>query len=246
MDFDYKYSSHTIDRHTSGNTHIGQRLVIRIIAVIKRRNLYDRFIAECPFGHILRETNHTAAGSVILWVLAREINVADARRDERWFEIGERSYRFGKQEFLLVTGLPFGGIDRKIFEIAPNDPNGLLGRMFNGVSPEVKELVTFLEARSDRGEGDRAGQDPIDDEDLLKLANVGIAFHLFMGLDDRASIYPFMWVLIESTERWKTFPWGTLCYSVLLYCLDKALNEERVRNPPKTINIYGYVLAFQV
>ena len=59
-------------------------------------------------------------------MLAKELKVTDARRDERWFEIRGRRYKFGKQELLLVTGLPFGGIDCKIFQIVPNDQNSLL------------------------------------------------------------------------------------------------------------------------
>ena len=242
MEFNYKYSLQTIPKETKGITHIGQKLVKKILDILTGRNLYDRFIRECPFGYMLRNTNHTAAGSVLLWVLAREVEVS-GRKDEMWFELGGRIYRFGKQEFLLITGLHFGGIDREIFQATQNDPNSLLQRWFNGVLPTISEFATFVEARSQLN---REDEDVLNDEDLLKLANIGIAFHLFMGQDEKAKISLFLWIIIEDMERWNSFPWGTLCYSVLFHYLRMALTEERIRKPPRNINIYGYVYAFQV
>ena len=47
-------------------------------------------------------------------LLCRELNYPGARPDEMWFWVGQRAVRFGKEEFLLVTGLRFGPMPESV------------------------------------------------------------------------------------------------------------------------------------
>ncbi|KAL5751795.1 hypothetical protein ACOSQ2_022302 [Xanthoceras sorbifolium] len=66
----------------------------------------DRWINRV-FGHFLRMRGDQYFGGKLCHILlCREIEYSVAR--EVWFKIGGKAMRFGKEEFLLCTGLKFG------------------------------------------------------------------------------------------------------------------------------------------
>ncbi|KAL5760459.1 hypothetical protein ACOSP7_018972 [Xanthoceras sorbifolium] len=61
------------------------------------------------FGNFLRMRGDQYFGGKLCQILlCREIEYPGAREDEMWFKVGGKPMRFGKEEFLLCTGLRFG------------------------------------------------------------------------------------------------------------------------------------------
>jgi len=74
--------------------------------------------------------DHLSAPQLIYEVLVREVTFSGARYDEMWFEIGSIPYRCGKREFILISGLRFGKIEKKRFETRPIESGSLRAHMF--------------------------------------------------------------------------------------------------------------------
>lgn len=85
-----------------------------------------------PLGHFLQIPlfRQISAPQLIHQVLLREVTFPGARKDEKWFEIGGQIYRYGKQEFILITGLRFGAIDRRILEAKPAADSNMRAHLF--------------------------------------------------------------------------------------------------------------------
>lgn len=235
MQANYKWSTQVVPPEMTLSTHCSFKEIAGVKAALEKRELLKQFLGETPFRYYVEIAhNQLLVCPLIVTILARELEFPRARPDEMWFEIGGQPYRFGKQEFLLVTGLPFGHIDVKTIKARQNDKNSLLWRLFKGIPPSVKAIVLMLKSRAN-----------INVEDTFKLANLVIAFQLFYGLDERQGVDKALWVMIEDQKAWNAFPWGTMSYSILLDHLRQVITEERLVNG-RTVNAYGFVWAFQV
>ena len=86
--------------------------------VCKTYDLRERW-ATSPFSHFLdvNQRKGSYPRALILRLLARELVGDQCRRDEVWFGIGNKAARFGKQEFLMVIGLPFGRISPNVIAL---------------------------------------------------------------------------------------------------------------------------------
>ncbi|KAK2658960.1 hypothetical protein Ddye_005493 [Dipteronia dyeriana] len=54
------------------------------------------------------------SGKLCHILLCRELHYPSVWPDEMWFGVGNRAVRFGKEEFLLVTGLKFGPMPQSV------------------------------------------------------------------------------------------------------------------------------------
>ena len=236
MEFNYRHSVQHIPEKSFGSTHNSMKTIGELSIFLQQRELLNRFNAKSSISYFLKlNGKQLLVTPLMLNILARElVNYPNSQPDEMWFEIGGRPYRFGKQEFLLVTGLQFGYLDLQVLKRKQENENSLLWRLFKGVSPMLSQIMQMLRVRGDT----------ISDEDVLKLSNIVIAYNLFYGYDNRARVDDYLWVLIEDINLWNKFPFGTVGYSRLIESLRHALDADRLMTG-RNINLYGFIWAFQ-
>ena len=102
-----------------------------------------------------------------------EIVYPGARDDDMWFEIGGRATRFGKQEFLLITGLRFEAIPPGVISIQdPCGPQSVQYWFFINRNIYISSVIEVLLSREFEYEND-----------ILKMVYVYIVAYVFMGKD---------------------------------------------------------------
>ena len=220
-------------------THCGIKHLEAMRRALDRYKLLDRFL-QGPLGHFLKMplSLHLTAPQLIYHVLLREVTFLGARHDEMWFEIGGTPYRYGRQEFILISGLQFGAIDRESLEAKPVDPESLRARLF----PQHKKGVT-----GDDIEFLISTRDDLVSEDALKLIYIAVVDIFLLGQDKRKHVDDFLWSMAEDLHAFEVFPWGTYVYSKSQHYIRLATKERKLTGEGgKKINLYGFVWAFQV
>ena len=112
-------------------THYGIKHLDVIHYSLERYKLLDRFVRG-PLGHFLEIplSLHLTSPQLISHVLIKNVTFSGARDDQMWFEISSTPYRYGKQEFILISGLQFGAIDKESLEAKLVEPNSLRAQLF--------------------------------------------------------------------------------------------------------------------
>ena len=178
-------------------------------------------------------------GNLVLKVLARELEGEKCRRDEVWFEIGRSPYRFGKQEFLLVTGLHFGKISQKVLELdnLSLSKESIFRRLFKN-KPKVssEEVIDLLNEQVKT----------LTSDDALKLLYAVFVQRFLIGTEPPRAIKPFLWHLVDDLPKFEKFPWGTYAYSHTLDGIRKVITANRLQKTKCGINIYGFPWSFAV
>ncbi|KAK2651650.1 hypothetical protein Ddye_011506 [Dipteronia dyeriana] len=84
-----------------------------------------------------------------------------AQPDEMWFGVGNRAVRFGKKEFLLVTGLRFGPMPQSVNSLPKAIQGRVYHRYFGGSPTPLKDILSRL-----------SGEEFDEPEDVMKLGYV--------------------------------------------------------------------------
>ena len=206
--------------------------------VCKTYNLCERWAAG-PFGHFLdvNQRKGSFPGALILRLLARELVGDQCRRDEVWFGIGNKAARFGKQEFLMVTGLPFGRISPKVLAL---DRQGLpSGNVYMRICRDQKlennrAILKFVENSTD-----------LDSDDALKILYAVFVERFLIGAEGDRPIKKLVWHMVEDLEKFEKFPWGTFAFSHTLDGIRKVIKPSR-QEAVKAYNIYGCAWSIAV
>ncbi|XP_052193900.1 uncharacterized protein LOC127802228 [Diospyros lotus] len=201
--------------------------------------LLDRFL-QGPLGHFLKMSLslHLTAPQLIYHVLLREVTFLGVRHDEMWFEISGTPYRYGMQEFILISGLRFGAIDRESLELKPIEPESLHARLFSQHKKWVTgdDIELLISTRED-----------MVSEDALKLIYITVVDMFLLGQDERGHVDDFLWTMAEDLHAFKTFPWGTYVYSKSQHYIRLARKERKLTSKGgKKINLYGFVWEFKI
>ena len=136
-----------------------------------------------------------------------------------WFEIGGTPYRYGRQKFILISGLRFGVIDRESLEAKPIEPESLRAQLF----PQHKKGVT-----GDDIEFLISTRDDLVSEDALKLIYIVVVNMFLLGQDEREHVDDFLWSIAEDLHAFEVFPWGTYVYSKSQYYIRLATKERKL------------------
>ncbi|KAL5811324.1 hypothetical protein ACOSQ4_027892 [Xanthoceras sorbifolium] len=202
------------------------------------------------FGNFLRMRGDQYFGGKLCQILlCREIEYPGAREDEMWFKVGGKPMRFGKEEFLLCTGLRFGPLPDGIVSHYPASNDGVQQRYFGKRRIHINKVKLKLE------EGNFTR-----DDDMMKLAYVFFAAHFLLGRERHRTIPGWLWGLVEDLVAFENFPWGTYVYSSTIYWLGKVLrtrlggrsNKQNMKEktPAKKqnlgINIYGFPWSLMI
>ena len=235
--YTYIHDQRVLPPGTRATTHCGINQLGPVRLALGRYNMLQSFLSS-PLGHFLQIplSLQMSAPQLIYQVLLREVTFPEAREDEMWFEIGGELYRYGKQEFILISGLRFGPINKKSLEARPVGDDSLRTRLFphqNLVSgQDINAVLTRENLAAD---------------DVLKLGYIAVVNMILLGHDERKNVPDMLWNMIEDLEAFQAFPWGTYIYSQSLYFLRLATKvDKRSGKIGKKVNIYGFVWAFQV
>ncbi|KAL3645716.1 hypothetical protein CASFOL_010896 [Castilleja foliolosa] len=196
--------------------------------------VYQEFINSC-FGFLMRfNTQGCCCVTSLHCLFAHEVIKADASPDELWYRVGGHFIRFSRYEYALVTGLSFGPttFDPSSKHVPP--AGGLFLRHYRGKRLKMDTL------RRDFTDGVFRESSA----DALKVANLLIVYFLLFGLDGRRTyIDEWAWALIEDTNQWETFNWGTYTYEILLRHLQRVTTKEQAI---PSYRVYGFVWAFWI
>ncbi|TXG48876.1 hypothetical protein EZV62_024751 [Acer yangbiense] len=167
------------------------------------------------FMQFLKMDKEFFSGKLCHILLCKELNYPGARPNELWFRVGEHAIRFGKEEFLLVTGLRFGPMPVSVHSI-PKVAQGSVHHQYFGGSPTpLKDIL------------DRLSRDEFDEaEDVIKLGYVYFLSHVMLGQEYRWKVPDWIWGLVKDITAFEAFPWGTYIYSVTIYWLVTTLNDR--------------------
>ncbi|KAH6821739.1 hypothetical protein C2S53_018371 [Perilla frutescens var. hirtella] len=192
-----------------------------------------------PFGLIMNFIGGTSCNTALHALMAREISVDGALDHEVWFRIGGTNIRFSPIEYALVTGLMFGGSDFDPYVDHRIPQCSFYSRVLSctpiKISDLYKRFITY-----------NLGDDP---SDYVKVANVLFLYNMLIGYDQPRTIDNWVWVLVEDTDRWKFFPWGSYSFGVLLNYMRRIPLTEAdfdTTSNRRTYHFYGPVWALQI
>ncbi|GJX56959.1 phospholipase-like protein [Tanacetum coccineum] len=157
------------------------------------------------------------------------------------------SLHFGRSEFALITGLPFGDVN---FGLYTSGELKFRNRVFPhklGSSVTNLDLIGVIE--------DEETFQKLCDEDSIRLCLILCLEVIFMGRLLTCPVDDTLFRLVESLEDWNCFPWGehiwTHLYDQIQNVIEKHSDEHYfgMKKDPKYVPMYtlsGFVFAFQV
>ncbi|CAA0827336.1 Unknown protein [Striga hermonthica] len=195
-----------------------------------------REFEESCFGHLLRFDGQAYySGRLLLALLGREVFLRDAREKERWFRIRDNNYKFGKVEFCQISGLKFGGS-----EFIPEDNeslpaiDGIYRRHYDEKSVIGGDLLRDF----------TNGHFQNNPDDALKAAMILIVHFFLFAPGPRSAVPLWLWTLVENSDMFGKFPWGTFSFQRLYHCLDGISAPDN--GCDIQLNIHGFLMPFQI
>ncbi|KAH6814947.1 hypothetical protein C2S51_019767 [Perilla frutescens var. frutescens] len=192
-----------------------------------------REFRDGPFGLLMNFVGGTSCNTALHAVMAQEITLDGAVEHKVWFHIGGTNLRFSPVEYALVTGLMFGGSDFDPYVEHRIPRDSFYSRLLSCVPISIHDL-------HHRFTHYMLGDDA---SDYLKVANVLFLYGMVLGYDPPRCIDDWVWVLVEDTQRWKFFPWGSYSFGALLHYISLIPVELTAKR--KTYHFYGPVWALQ-
>ncbi|KAK2664486.1 hypothetical protein Ddye_003060 [Dipteronia dyeriana] len=147
------------------------------------------------FKQFLGMKKELFSGNLCHILLCRELHYPGALPDEMWFGVGNRAVRFGKEEFLLVTGLRFGPMPQSVNSLPKAVPGSVYHRYFGGSPTPLKDILGRL-----------SGKEFDESEDVMKLGYVYFLSHILLGREYRWYVSDWLWGLVEDIIGFEAFP----------------------------------------
>ncbi|XP_057786235.1 uncharacterized protein LOC131003707 [Salvia miltiorrhiza] len=197
--------------------------------------LKQRFL-DGVFGHLVQLRRSGSANNALSELIARELHDASFSEFEKRFFVGGHEVSFTAQDYALVTGLRFGpsDFDTTADHVIPQ--SSLYMRHFDGKRVSINTLEQKF--------NDGLFRDP---EDLLKVAHILILYHILICRGESIWIDEWVWALVEDSEAWARFPWGSYNFSILCHQMSVLVKHpNQIKNNRKTYHIFGPVWAFQI
>lgn len=143
------------------------------------------------------------------------------------FNVSDYICHFGREEFCLMTGLKFGPCNIRDLE---NAPTPLVQRIFPGRHTPLK-LLDLKEVF----EGERFFE--LYEEDAIRLCLVIFVEFILCGREPRNCVDTMLLALVEDTNAFNQFPWGSYCWTTTYKSLRNAawkhIPEKLLSNPSK-------------
>ncbi|KAJ9565758.1 hypothetical protein OSB04_001724 [Centaurea solstitialis] len=214
---------------------------------IIRQRLYEvneqtvNLFRATPFGPWLDLPLETGDASLVTRMLQREVSDPNAEIEQLTFDIEGHRRVFGRQEFMLITGLTFG--------LAPNIRHAigdtLITRLFPRSVParpirgqpfrvRVKEVVKVWDESFFR----------LNDEDKVKIALIMMVELVFLGKQPKSYASDEVISAVEDLDAFSEYPWGSYIWSST-YRHMKGAFSRRFQVSSK-MSLSGFLLAFNI
>ncbi|XP_057790704.1 uncharacterized protein LOC131007805 [Salvia miltiorrhiza] len=174
---------------------------------------------------------------VLHYVISRQMKFRNEDPSELWFCINGTPIRFSRFEFVLVTGLRFGGTSFTPYRRHAMPIDSFYTRVLNNKRILVSDLRDRFIAK-DLG---------LLTEDYVKVAKILFVYNVLFGVEKSKPkhISEWLWVLIEDETTWESFPWGSYAFQKLLHFL-KSIKKTTSSGTAKreSYTLFGFSTAF--
>jgi len=177
---------------------------------------------------------------LIVLFLQKQVQVTNPDPETLYFSIGPHFRHFGREEFMLLTGLPFGNLPN----LSHRDGNAFVRRLFphsvlgvprdQPIRLKVSQLLNLYD--------DMSG---LDDEDVVRICSLVMVEMVFLGRQGHQYVDDVLLNAVHDLGVWNKHPWGSYIWSATYNHLDGAL-DIRVKEVSNKMTIYGFVHAFKV
>ncbi|KAL8522385.1 hypothetical protein ACS0TY_012503 [Phlomoides rotata] len=197
------------------NQYVQLSIIADIRTVLRTCGCLEAFL-NSSLGRSFGALNHDqySINTCFHQLLAQQVIKSDADASERWFRIGNRFLRFSRDEFVLVTGLRFGHSDfSSNLSFKKFSDSYLYKRLFFNQYKNKGISATKLRAYFNKAQ--------CSSEDKLLIAQILVWAYILHGNNVlRSKIPAWIWVMVEDTTRWESYPWGNYTYDLLLKGID--------------------------
>ncbi|CAA0834548.1 Unknown protein [Striga hermonthica] len=192
---------------------------------------------ESAFGKFLDLPHCKVQNQLVNQILLREVH--QSRSDELWLDFGGRFFRFGIEEFALITGLKCTGPCKKLN--IPQVHDGMYDKFFSGVGLNRNFIRwQFLQKYWKS------------DEDAVKFAKLHLLANFLIGSQDTLKVDRCYLDMIDSADC-DDFDWGTEVFEFTMHHLKKSTQyRKQIHKAGKPVTggylyrCYGFILALQL
>lgn len=200
----------------------------------------ERIFRLSPLGHWLDFTHNSRSDPMLIVLfLQHQVPVTNPDPETLYFDIGPHHRRFGREEFMLLTGLPFG----IPVEGSPRDGKAFIRRLFPRLVENVpRELPLRLKVKDliDLYKDMRR----LDDMDVVRVCSLLMVELVFLGRQKHQFVDDALLNIIGDMDAWNEYPFGSYIWSMTYKQMDSAI-DRRVHTPRK-MTLYGFIHAFEV
>ncbi|PWA44200.1 phospholipase-like protein [Artemisia annua] len=171
-----------------------------------------------------------------------------------YFDIGQHSLEFGRQEMCLILGFRFGDVS---FAHCHKRKSGFKARILKILRENLRERTQTIKAEHLL----KILNDPFEfgsltNDDAVRVCLLLILESVFMGKQERSLISENILVLVDDLYAWNAFPWGEYIweefhnkvYNAVLKVRDRHLSEiaEKGASYVATYTLCGFAFALKV
>ncbi|GJT90720.1 uridine kinase-like protein [Tanacetum coccineum] len=209
---------------------------------------YALFKETC-FGAWLDVQDTTTDGMLVHAILQTQYIPEQPVDDVILFRIQDHELRFSREEFCLITGLPFGSMGQ-LQEMSSDNPftdNPFRDRVFGHIPVGKPVALSDVQAIFQNS------LDMLTDLDAIRICLLLLLELGFAGRDPRRAVNVNLLRLVEDLDSWNTFPWGSYIWSFTYHQLRDSIKTRRKShlatlaqgNVPK-YKLSGFIWAFKI
>lgn len=193
-----------------------------------------------PFGRWLDVRSYGGDAMLINLFLQRQVEEAGAEPETLYYDIGGHRRRYGREEFLLITGLPFGVLP----DYRAGLGNAFIRRLFPHALSQPHAEAPFrvkISAVYDMFEE----MDDLSDEDKVRVCCIIMVELVFLGRQPHQYVSPEVVRAVHDLDALSEYPWGSFIWSFTYGHMNGAFvrRADRVGNK---MSISGFLYAFKV
>ena len=178
---------------------------------------------------------------MVHYLLQRKLKTS--KKQEIWLAVGGKLIRFSLKEFALTSGLKTGRrpseseLERVTKDECLKDEHFGVGARVTLDQLKKKKLSLDSEARSRK---------------KVRVAFVYLLAGFLMAQDPKKNIYPYYFQMVMDLELFHRFPWGNVCFELIVDYLsidlnakyDKRQKKKKKKTALEKNNFYGCAHIF--
>ncbi|KAJ9557071.1 hypothetical protein OSB04_011685 [Centaurea solstitialis] len=219
------------------------RSKVSYCALIRNRLTHQAqlIFRNTPFGSWLDLQMEYGDAMLVTCFLQQEVSVDGAGPKELHYLVGGNVRRFGREEFMLITGLPFGLLPNHSYVYG----NALISRLFsNSVPTRCSQSQVFRVKINDVVKKWNDEFDRLADIDRVRVALIIMVELVFLGRQPHQYVSPEVVRVVEDLDRLSEYPWGSFVWSFTYNHMRGVF--RRWQEVSSKISLSGFLLAFNI